>query len=134
MSDPFRRWTSRVIIGLGLLALHGCSPSGPLQVDTIQLGRSLNPDNSVAAHASTFDRKDTVYVSVLTTAGGSGTIGVKWTYQGTVIDEPQRTVSYRDAAATAFHLVNSNGFPSGQYNVEVFIDGKPVGSRNFNVQ
>jgi hypothetical protein len=115
------------------LALHGCAPSGPLKVDTIQLGRSLNPDNSVASHATTFDRKDTVYVAVLTSAPGSGTIGVKWTYQGRVIDEPQRQVTYRDAAATEFHLVNSNGFPPGQYSVEVFVDGKSVATRNFNV-
>lgn len=118
---------------LPLLLVYGCTPSGPLQVDTIQLGRSLNPDSSVAVHATTFDRKDTVYVSVLTSAAGSGTIAVKWMYQGRVIDEPQRPVSYREAAATEFHLVNSNGFPSGQYSVEVIVDGKSVGVRNFNV-
>ena len=125
--------TSTVFIVLALLFVPGCRPSGPLQVATIQLGRSLNPDNSVASHATTFNRKDTVYVSVLTTAGGSGTIGVKWMYQGRVIDEPQRPVSYRESAATEFHLVNSNGFPPGQYSVEVFVDGKSVGTRNFNV-
>ena len=125
---------SAVAIGLALFVLHGCAPSGPLQVDTIQLGRSLNPDKSVAAHATTFKRSDTVYVAVLTSAPGSGTIGVKWSYAGRVIDEPQREVSYRDAAATEFHLVNSNGFPSGQYTVEVFVDGKSVGTRNFNVE
>lgn len=121
------------IAALATAVLHGCSPSDPLQVETIQLGRSLNPDSSVAAHATTFDRSDTVYVSVLTSAAGSGTIAVKWIYQGRVIDEPRREVSYREPAATAFHLVNSGGFPPGAYSVEVFVDGKPVGSRNFNV-
>jgi hypothetical protein len=93
----------------------------------------LNPDNSVAAHTSTFNHSDTVYVAVLTTAPGSGTIGVKWTYQGRVIDEPQRKVSYREPAATEFHLVNSGGFPQGSYSVEVFVDGKSVGTRNFSI-
>lgn len=128
------RRTSLLLIGLTALLLHGCRASDPLQVETIQLGRSLNPDNSVAAHATTFKRSDTVYVAVLTTAAGSGTIGVKWVYQGRVIDEPQRQVSYREAAATEFHLVNSGGFPQGQYSVEAFIDGKSVGTRNFNVE
>jgi hypothetical protein len=124
---------SALFIGLAMLVLHGCAPSGPLQVETIQLGRSLNPDNSVAAHATTFERTDTVYVSILTAGPGSGTIGVKWSYLGRVIDEPQRQVSYREPAATEFHLVNSNGFPPGQYTVEVVVDGKSAGTRNFNV-
>lgn len=114
--------------------LMACAPSEPLRVETIQLGRSLNPDNSVAEHATTFRRNDTVYVSVLTPAAGKGTIGVRWTYGGQVIDQPQKEVSYRDAAATSFNLVNSGGFPPGNYSVEVFVNGTSAGARNFNVQ
>ena len=120
-------------IGFAALFLHGCTPNGPLQVDTSSSGgrstlttafpRTRPP--STARTPSTWrcsrPRLD------------RGTIGVKWSYQGRVIDEPQRQVLYRDAAATEFHLVNSNGFPSGQYSVEVFVDGKSVGDRNFNV-
>ena len=117
-----------------LLGLAGCGPSDPLRLETIQLGRSLNPDSSVAEHATTFGKSDTVYAAVLTTAPGRGTIGVRWTYGGQVIDEPQREVAYREAAATSFHLVNSGGFPPGNYSVEAFIDGESVGSRNFRVE
>lgn len=117
-----------------LVVLVGCGPTEPLTVATIQLGRSLNPDNSVAEHTTTFRRSDTVYVAVLTSAPGRGTIGVKWSYGGQVIDEPQKDVSYRDAAATSFNLVNSGGFPPGNYAVEVFVDGQSAGTRNFNVQ
>jgi archaellum component FlaG (FlaF/FlaG flagellin family) len=128
-----RRVTVGMLVLLAAVVLVACRANGPLQVETIQLGRSLNPDNSIAAHATTFNRSDTVYVAVLTTAAGKGTIGVKWTYEGRVIDEPKREVSYREAAATEFHLVNSGGFPPGAYTVDVFVDGKSVGSRNFNV-
>ena len=117
-----------------LVVLAGCGPSEPLRLETIQLGRSLNPDSSVAEHATTFGKSDTVYAAVLTTAPGRGTIGVRWTYGGQVIDEPQREVAYREAAATSFHLVNSGGFPPGNYSVEAFIDGESVGSRNFRVE
>jgi hypothetical protein len=123
-----------VVTMVAAVMLVGCGPTGPLTVDTIQLGRSLNPDNSVAEHTTTFRRNDTVYVSVLTAEPGRGTIGVKWTYGGQVIDQPQKDVSSRDAAATSFNLVNSGGFPPGNYTVEVFVDGKSAGSRNFNVQ
>jgi hypothetical protein len=117
-----------------LIAFAGCAPTEPLRVETIQLGRSLNPDNSVAEHTTTFRRNDTVYVAVLTSAAGQGTIRVRWTYGGQRIDEPQKEVSYRDAAATSFNLVNSGGFPPGNYAVEVFVDGTSAGTRNFNVQ
>ena len=119
---------------VAIVVLVGCSPTEPLQVQTIQLGRSLNPDSSVAEHTTTFRRNDTVYVAVLTSAAGSGTIGVKWMHGGQVIDEPQKEVSYRDSAATSFNLVNSGGFPPGNYSVEVFVDGQSAGTRNFNVQ
>lgn len=119
---------------LATVLLAGCGPTEPLRVGTIQLGRSLNPDSSVAEHTTTFRRNDTVYVAVLTTAPGRGTIGVKWSYGGQVIDQPQKDVSYRDAAATSFNLVNSGGFPPGNYSVEVFVDGQSAGTRNFNVQ
>jgi hypothetical protein len=117
-----------------LVLAAGCGPTDPLTVETIQLGRALNPDSSVAEHATTFKPSDTVYVAVLTTAPGRGTIRVRWTYAGQVIDEPQRDVSYRDAAATSFQLANSGGFPPGNYGVEVFVDGESVGSRSFRVE
>jgi hypothetical protein len=126
--------TRALIAAAALVTLVGCSPTEPLRVETIQLGRSLNPDNSVAEHTTTFRRNDTVYVAILTPAAGKGTIGVRWTYGGQVIDQPQKEVSYRDAAATSFNLVNSGGFPPGNYAVEVFVDGASAGTRNFNVQ
>ena len=100
---------------------------------TIQLGRSLNPDNSVASHTTTFKTSDTIYVSVLTTETGKGTFRARWTYAGRVVDEPSKTVSYKGAAATEFHLQGTGGVPPGDYNVEVFLDDKSVGSRAFRV-
>ena len=114
-----------------LIVAVACRSNDPLRAETIQLGRSLNPDNSVAAHATSFTRSDTIYVAILTKAAGSGTIGVKWTYEGRVVDEPKRQVSYREAAATEFHLVNP---VPGKYTVEVFVDGQSAGTRNFSVE
>ena len=114
-------------------ALAACAPSNPLEVSTIQLGRRLNSDNSVAEHTTSFRPDDTIYVSVLTAGPGAGTIGVRWLYGGSLISEPEQAVVYRDQAATEFHIQNSGGFPRGGYRVEVFLDGEPVGTRNFRV-
>lgn len=118
-----------VLLGSAL----GCGPSGPLGVTTIQLGRSLNPDQSVADHATAFKTNDTIYVSVLTSGSGAGTFSARWTYAGRLIDEPTKAVSYNGDAATEFHLQGTGGVPPGEYSVEIFLDGKSVGSRAFRV-
>jgi hypothetical protein len=110
----------------------GCA-SGPLDVQTIQLGRSVNPDRSVASPSTLFKPHETIYVSVLTADTGKGTIKVRWMYGSRVVDEPQKTVSYKGASATEFHIQSAGGFPAGDYSVEVFVDGTSVGRRAFKV-
>ena len=122
-----------VVAGL-LAAAIACGPGEPLRVETIQLGRSLNPDKSVAGHTTTFKPLDTMYVSVLTPDKGDGTIGVRWLYAGRVVSEPSREVSYNGPAATEFHIQNSSGFPPGSYSVEVFLNGQSVGKRDYRVE
>jgi hypothetical protein len=112
--------------------LAGCG-SG-LRVTTIQLGRGINADETVAGHTTRFGPKDTVYVSIHTAGVGSGKIGVRWMYGTRVLGEPSEQVSYRDVAATSFHLQSAVGFPPGDYTVEVFLDGQSVGIRSFQVQ
>lgn len=126
--------SSARLAGLFLLVtlLAGCSTS-PLQLDVIQVGKSLSADNRIGSHTTVFKPDDTIYVSVLTTATGAGTIGVRWTYAGQLISDPVREVSYKGPAATEFHIQNSGGFPEGAYAVEVFIDGEAVGRRTFTV-
>src|SRR5215207_4244288 len=102
--------------------------SRPLHITAIQLGRSLNADHSVAEFTTIFDPQDTVYLSVLTAGGGSGTISVRWTFGGKVMGEPKKRVANQDVAATEFTLQSAAGFPPGQYTAEIFLDGKPVGT------
>jgi hypothetical protein len=114
--------------------LAGCGSGNTLRVTSIQLGRSLNADSTVASHTTTFKPGETIYVSVLTTGAGSGTIRVRWMYEGRVVDEPQKQVSYNDVAATEFRLQSVAGFPPGDYTVEAFLDGQSVGVRQFRVE
>ena len=121
-----------VVSGLVVVA---CRPSGPLRVTTIQTGRSLNSDKSVGNHTTRFKPDDTMFVSVLTDGPGSGTIGVRWRYVGTAsVSEETKEVSYRDHAATEFHIQNSSGFPDGEYAVEVLVDGKSFATRTLRVE
>jgi hypothetical protein len=121
-----------VVIVAGLVAA-GCRPSGPLRVTTIQTGKSLNSDKSVGNHTTRFKPDDTMFASVLTDGPGSGTIGVRWRYSGRLVSEETKNVSYRDHAATEFHIQNSSGFPEGEYTVEVLVDGQSFATRSLRV-
>ena len=126
----------RAYVHLTLVVVLGCllACANDLRVGTLQLGRSVNADNTVAHHTTVFKPDETVYVSVLTAGSGSGEISVKWIYEGRIMGEPKKQVSYRGNAVTEFHLQNAGGFPPGNYSVEVFFNGQAAGSRKFRVE
>ena len=119
---------------VALMSAAACRPTRALVVTTIQTGRSLNSDNSVGNHTTRFKPDDTMYVSVLNDGAGAGAIGVRWRFAGRQVSEETRQVSYRDSAATAFHIQNSGGFPAGDYSVEIIIDGKSFATRALRVE
>ncbi|PYR72078.1 MAG: hypothetical protein DMF86_24600 [Acidobacteria bacterium] len=114
--------------------LAGCGSRQPLRVTGIQLGRSLSADHSIADPTNNFGPRDNIYLSVITTGIGSGTISVRWMYAGHVVDEPKKEVSYTDVAATDFRLQSAAGFPPGEYRADVFLDGQPAGTKTFRVE
>ena len=123
-----------VALVLSVVAASACRPSGPLRVTTLQTGRSLNSDNSVGNHTTRFKPDDTMFVAVLTDGPGAGTITARWRYAGRLVSEEAREVSYRDHAATEFHIQNSSGFPPGEYSVEILVDGNSFATRTLRVE
>ena len=116
------------------ISLGGCGSRESLHVTSLQLGRSVNPDGTVSSFTTRFVPGETVYLAVGTSGAGSGTIGVRWTYEGRVIDEPKKQVDYRIPATTEFHLQSATGFPPGGYSAEIFLNGQSAGSRPFRVE
>jgi hypothetical protein len=128
------RRRSRHLIACALVAICLSACGSGLRVTAVQLGRSLNADGTVASHTTTFGRKDTVYLSVVTAGVGSGTMSVRWTYGNQVVSQGTRKVSYHDVAATEFHLQSADGFPLGDYAVEAFLDGQSIGKKTFRIK
>jgi hypothetical protein len=116
------------------LCTVACGPSEPLNVVGIQTGKSLNTDHSVGLHAASFHPNDTMYVSVLSNGRGKGTITVKWTLGGQVLQTLTKKVSYNDQAATDFRFQAADGFPVGDYSIEVIVDGKTIETRRVKVE
>ncbi len=125
------RFSLGLVVAAACLVAVGCSK--PLEVGAIQLGRSLNTDNSVASQASTFRPNETVYVAILNPTRGEGELGVKWYFGAQMLSERSKAVKFKGAGATEFHLQSTTGFPVGDYSVEVLLNGQPAGRRNFNV-
>ena len=123
----------RTLVAAGLTSL-AVACSGNLTARSIQVGRSLNSDNSVGTLTTTFKPNDTIYAAVLTDGSGSGTVGAKFTYGGRVIAEPEKRVSMRGSGATEFHIEYSAGFPPGDYDIELFLNGRSVGTRRVRVE
>lgn len=73
-------------------------------------------------------------MSVLTSNTGAGTIAVRWSFDGRVVSEASKSVSYTGAGVTEFTLLNSGRFPAGSYKVDVLIDGQHVADREFRVE
>jgi hypothetical protein len=118
---------------LAAFCLTAACSDPPLEVDTIQLGRSLNADQSIGELTTAFKPNETIYVSVLNKARGSGTIRVRW-YLGTqLLSDREKQASFKGAGATEFHMQSASGFPLGDYSVDVTIDGQPAGKREFKV-
>jgi len=125
-----------ILVILLAATVCACSSNEPLRVVQIQIGRSLNSDSTVATPTYTFRPRDTIFLSVMTAGKGSGTVSVRWTYGSRVIDEPKKQVhyTYKDSTATDFRLESTSGFPQGSYTAEVFVDGKPAGTKKFRVE
>lgn len=104
---------------------------------TINLGKAVGADKKITTPAEKFAKGDTIYASIDTTGTGTATLKAKWTYlkggQSTAVNEESQTIMPTGPATTEFHVSKPGGWPAGDYQVELFIDDKPVGSKTFTV-
>src|SRR4030095_3619215 len=97
-----RRPTTAAAMLILAITLGACAK--PLHVATLQLGNRLNGDSTVATHTTRFKPDDRIYAAVLTDNTGSSRIGARWTYNGQMVSDEERRVSYKGAGATAVPL------------------------------
>ena len=114
------------------------SPNTPvvaLQVQNVDLGRAIGADKRVTASMDDFSVRDTIYASVATTGSGSGTLVANWTFEdGQVVETSQQAVSAAGPAVTEFHIAKATPWPAGKYRVVITLDGREVGSKEFEVK
>ena len=112
-------------------------PAG-VTVVSVTLGNAIGADKKVTAPAESFAKNDTIYASVDTTgAAASANLGARWTYEtatgSTPVNEETQAIAPTGPATTEFHISKPDGWPAGNYKVEILLDGNVVATRQFKV-
>ena len=107
-------------------------------VGSITLGNAIGAGKKVTQASDSFGKKDTIYASVETTGSGTATLKAKWTYrkggQESLVKEETQTITPTGPATSEFHISKPDGWPVGDYQVEIFVEDKPARSKTFTVK
>ena len=110
-------------------------PAG-VHVVSITLGNAVGADKTVTAPMESFGVTDTIYASVATVGTApSAKLTAKWSYgAGQSVKDEDQTIAPTGPAVTEFHISKADGWPKGDYKVEIQVDSAPAATRTFRVQ
>jgi len=107
-------------------------------VASIALGNAIGPNKKVTQAADSFGKKDTIYASVDTNGAGTAALKAKWTFRKTgqdaIVKEDSQTITPTGPATSEFHVSKPDGWPAGDYQVEIFVNDKSAGTKAFTVK
>jgi hypothetical protein len=107
-----------------------------VRVTDVTLGRAIGADKTITDKADDFRPTDTIYASIATDGSAASTsLRALWTYQdGQVVNDSNRSIASNNKERTEFHISKPDGLPTGNYQVEIFIDGRSVETKKFEVK
>jgi len=113
------------------------APAG-VAVSSVTAGSAIGVDKKVTVPTDSFARSDTMYISVDTSGSGTAKLDAKWTYRKgnnvAVVKEDSMTINSTGPATHEFHVSKPDGWPAGDYEVEITLDGQSAGSRKLTVK
>lgn len=117
------------------------TPAATASVVAVSLGNAVGADGKVAAPTSTFATTDTIHASVDTQtsdamANVTGTLAAKWSHvdSNQTINEETKDFSFSGPGTTTFQISKPDGWPTGNYKVEISLDGNVVNTTDFEVK
>ncbi|GLQ47453.1 hypothetical protein GCM10007862_25040 [Dyella lipolytica] len=113
------------------------APAAPaaVSVTSVDLGSAVDADQKITTATTSFTPKDTIYASIATGGAGTAAFGVKWSYQdGQTVKEDTKTINPTGPANTEFHISKPSGWPTGNYKVDISLNGQSVASKDFSVK
>ncbi len=110
--------------------------TAPVAVTSITLGNQVDSSQNVTMPSDTFAPTDTIYASVATSGmSQSATLRANWTYQdGQTVNESSQTIAPNGDAVTTFHIAKPDGWPTGDYKVEISLNGNVAQSKGFTIK
>lgn len=109
----------------------------PVAVAKVTLSKAIDAEKKATAPAAAFAPGDTIYAVVETTGSGKGALKALWTYhkgdKSAQVSELVQEIEAAGPTTTEFHISKPDGWPVGDYQVEVFLNGASVNSQKFTV-
>ena len=107
-----------------------------VRVSDVKLGHAIGADKRLTDETDDFRPTDVIYAVVETQGSGSGAeLRARWTYEdGQVVDESSRSITAAGGDFTEFHISKPSGWPTGNYKVEILLNGQPVETEDFEVK
>ncbi len=109
---------------------------GDFKIVSVLLGTSIDADRIVEGDAETFAPKDKIHASVLSTGAHDGLrLSAKWLApDGSIVAETEQALAPTTATATTFSIANPTGWPVGDYQLQVAVNGSLLQTRSFKVE
>ena len=110
-----------------------------VSISSATLGSAVGPDKKVTAAKDSFAKNDTIYVSIDTAGSGTANVKAKFTYlakdgKSVPVKEEAATIQATGPSTTELHISKPDGWPAGDYQVEVLLDDKVVQTRKYSVK
>ncbi len=110
----------------------------PIAFKAVVLGNKIDEAKKVAAPLASFGPKDTIYAVVETDGSGEAAITAKWTFHKGEkigkIEEVTQKIKGDGPAYNEFHISKPDGWPVGDYKVEILFNNTPVSTQSFTVK
>ena len=151
MNKTFRLLTL-ALVALGLAACKKDAPPAPapvpapktapapaaVGVSATTLGSAVGADKKVTQARDAFAKGDTIYASIDTSGSGNATLKARWTYtaggKSVPVKEDSQTIQATGPSTTEFHVSKPDGWPVGDYQVEILLDDKVVQTKKYSVK
>jgi len=109
-------------------------PATSLIISSVDLGNAVGADHKVTKPGSTFAKADTIHASVATDGSKASTVTARWTFQdGQVVHTEDKSVP-AGPQVTDFSISKPDGWPAGDYKLEVLVDGNVAQTKDFSVK
>lgn len=112
--------------------------NGPVTVQTITLGNAISATKHVLSPLASFAPHDTIYAVVDSKGSGKANLKANWTFlkagKSVPVNEASQDIEVVGPTSSEFHISKPDGWPAGEYQVEIHLNGSPVGVQKFNVK